>query len=73
MKINLDLAPFVKRHIVKSITYRLLSTLIGFIGMTIFTGSIKIGATFGLIEMLYKPLQYFIHERIWYKINYNTF
>lgn len=70
MKINLDLAPFVKRHIVKSITYRLLSTLIGFIGMTIFTGSIKIGAAFGLIEMLYKPLQYFIHERIWYKINY---
>ena len=70
MEKSIKFSPFVKRHIVKSITYRLLSTLIGFIGMTIFTGSIKIGATFGIIEMLYKPLQYFIHERIWYKINY---
>lgn len=31
------------------------------------TGNIKIGAAFGIAELLYKPLQYYIHERIWYK------
>jgi uncharacterized membrane protein len=31
------------------------------------TGKIEIGAAFGVIELLYKPIQYYIHERIWYK------
>jgi uncharacterized membrane protein len=56
-----------KRHILKSITYRVLSTCTGFLFIYLSTGSIKIGATFSLIEILYKPLQYYIHERIWYK------
>jgi uncharacterized membrane protein len=31
------------------------------------TGSIEVGATFGIVELVWKPIQYFIHERIWYK------
>jgi uncharacterized membrane protein len=31
------------------------------------TGSIEIGAAFGVVELIYKPIQYYIHERIWYK------
>jgi uncharacterized membrane protein len=31
------------------------------------TGSVKVGAAFGVAELLYKPIQYYIHERIWYK------
>jgi uncharacterized membrane protein len=31
------------------------------------TGKIELGAAFGVIELLYKPIQYYIHERIWYK------
>jgi hypothetical protein len=31
------------------------------------TGKIEFGAAFGIIELLYKPIQYYIHERIWYK------
>jgi uncharacterized membrane protein len=31
------------------------------------SGSIKIGAAFGVAELLFKPFLYFIHERIWYK------
>jgi uncharacterized membrane protein len=31
------------------------------------TGSIKFGAAFGVAELLYKPIQYYIHERIWYR------
>jgi uncharacterized membrane protein len=31
------------------------------------SGSIKVGAVFGVAELVYKPIQYYIHERIWYK------
>ena len=56
-----------KRHIVKTISYRVVSTLIGFLLMWLISGSIKIGAAFGVAELIYKPIQYYIHERIWYK------
>jgi len=56
-----------KRHIAKTVSYRLLSTLIGFTIMLIISGSVKIGAAFGVAELLYKPVQYYIHERIWYR------
>jgi len=56
-----------KRHIAKTISYRVISTMVGFIVMWAATGSVKIGAAFGVAELLYKPLQYYIHERVWYK------
>lgn len=56
-----------KRHLAKTISYRIISTFIGFIIMYSISGSIKIGAAFGIVELLYKPIQYYIHERIWYK------
>ncbi len=56
-----------KRHVAKTISYRIISTLIGFLIMYAVSGSIKIGAAFGLAELVYKPIQYYIHERIWYK------
>ncbi len=56
-----------KRHIAKTISYRILSTLIGFLLMWLISGSIKIGAAFGVAELIYKPIQYYLHERVWYK------
>ena len=56
-----------KRHIAKTISYRVISTLIGFGIMWFVSGSVKVGAAFGVAELLYKPIQYYIHERIWYK------
>jgi uncharacterized membrane protein len=56
-----------RRHIAKTISYRVLSTLIGFVIMWWVSGSIKVGAAFGIAELIYKPIQYYIHERIWYK------
>jgi uncharacterized membrane protein len=57
-----------KRHIAKTISYRIVSTLIGFLLMWLISGSIKVGAAFGLAELIYKPIQYYVHERIWYKL-----
>lgn len=56
-----------KRHIAKTISYRIISTLIGFIIMWAVSGSVKVGAAFGIAELVYKPLQYYIHERVWYR------
>jgi uncharacterized membrane protein len=56
-----------KRHLAKTVSYRIISALIGFSIMWWITGSIKFGAAFGLMELLYKPIQYYIHERIWYR------
>lgn len=56
-----------KRHIAKTISYRIVSTVIGFLIMWFATGSVKIGAAFGAAELIYKPIQYYLHERIWYK------
>ena len=56
-----------KRHIAKTISYRVVSTLIGFVIMWFVSGSVKVGAAFGIAELVYKPIQYYIHERIWYR------
>jgi uncharacterized membrane protein len=57
----------VKRHLVKTISYRVTSTSVGFLVMWGISGSVKIGAAFGVAELLFKPFLYFIHERVWYK------
>lgn len=56
-----------KRHLAKTISYRIISTLIGFLIMWAVSGSVTIGVAFGIAELLYKPIQYYIHERVWYR------
>lgn len=56
-----------KRHLAKTISYRIVSSGVGFIIMYIATGSLKFGAMFSVAELIYKPLQYYIHERVWYR------
>jgi uncharacterized membrane protein len=56
-----------KRHLAKTISYRLLSSGVGFLIVWLSTGSVKVGATFTIAELVYKPIQYYVHERIWYK------
>lgn len=56
-----------KRHIAKTISYRVISSGVGFLIVWLSTGSVKVGATFTIAELVYKPIQYYVHERIWYK------
>ena len=62
MKANMQ-----KRHIAKTISYRIISTTIGIVVVWGVSGSLKIGTAFGVAELVYKPIQYYIHERVWYK------
>lgn len=56
-----------KRHIAKTISYRIISTTIGIVVVWGVSGSLAIGTSFGIAELVYKPIQYYIHERVWYK------
>jgi uncharacterized membrane protein len=57
----------IKRHLAKTVSYRIISTTFGFLVMWLLTGNITIGAAFGIGELLFKPFLYFLHERVWYK------
>lgn len=57
----------VKRHIVKSISYRFLGTLqTALIGYAM-TGDWVVASSMGIVELCIKPVIYFVHERVWYK------
>ena len=56
-----------KRHLLKTITWRIVGTLDTIIISGILTGSLKIGAAIGGIELISKMVLYYLHERIWYK------
>lgn len=56
-----------KRHIAKTISYRIISTAIGILVVWSVSGSLKVGTAFGVAELIYKPIQYYIHERVWYR------
>lgn len=58
-----------KRHIVKSITWRIVGTLDTIILSGILTGSWKLGLAIGGVEIITKMILYFLHERAWYKFS----
>ena len=58
-----------KRHIAKTISWRVIGTLDTMILSAIITGSWKIGLTIGGIEVITKMALYFLHERAWYKFS----
>ena len=60
---NLD----VKRHILKTISYRIIGTLTTVIVAYLLGASIEISSLLGLGELILKPIFYFLHERIWFR------
>ena len=61
--------PSVKRHIAKTITWRIVGTLDTMVIGWLITGNPITGLKIGGIEMFTKMILYFIHERIWFKLN----
>ena len=56
-----------KRHIAKTISWRIIGTLDTMILSAIITGSWSMGLTIGGVEVITKMGLYFLHERAWYK------
>lgn len=57
----------VKRHIAKTISYRIVGSLQTMVIGYVLTGSFVASASIGFAELLIKPFIYFLHERVWYK------
>ncbi len=58
-----------KRHIAKTITWRIVGTFDTILLSYIITGNLKIGFTIGFVEVFTKMILYYFHERAWYKLS----
>lgn len=58
-----------KRHVLKTITWRIIGTLDTMIIAWFITGSWEWGLAIGGIEVFTKMILYFLHERAWYKFS----
>ena len=56
-----------KRHIAKTISWRVIGTLDTIILSGVITGSWSTALAIGGVEVFTKMILYFLHERIWYK------
>jgi len=62
--------PSVKRHIAKTITWRIVGTIDTMLIGWFITGNPMTGVKIGGVEVFTKMILYFFHERVWYKVNY---
>lgn len=58
-----------KRHILKAVTWRIVGTLDTMLLAWLITGNPMTGLKIGLAEVLTKLVLYYLHERLWFKIN----
>ena len=56
-----------KRHIAKAVSYRFLSTGLGFLAVWMGTGSMNAGILFSVADLVFKPVLYYLHDRVWFK------
>ena len=59
-----------KRHILKTITWRVVGTIDTIILGWIISGDPTIGLSVGGAELFTKMFLYYLHERIWYKTEF---
>lgn len=59
-----------KRSLVKTITWRLTGSGATFLISYIMTGNLSIAGTIAIIQIVSNTILYYIHERIWNKIQW---
>ncbi|MGA0277491.1 MAG: DUF2061 domain-containing protein [Candidatus Kariarchaeum pelagius] len=59
-----------KRHILKTITWRIVGTIDTIILGWLISGDPTIGLSVGGAELATKMILYYIHERVWYKFDF---
>ena len=59
----------VTRSVFKAISWRILATLTTTLVVYVITGSTEFAVTVGLIEGVAKIGLYFVHERLWNRLN----
>lgn len=59
-----------KRHLLKTVTWRLTGTLDTILLSWLITGNPWIGLKIGAAEIVTKMILYYLHERAWYRIDF---
>jgi uncharacterized membrane protein len=67
---RIPMAESRKRHIMKSISWRMIGTMDTIILSWIISGDPFTGLKIGSVEIITKMVLYYLHERSWYSINY---
>ena len=58
-----------KRHIAKTISWRLIGTLDTIVLSWLISGDLSLGLQIGFLEVITKMILYYFHERLWFKSN----
>jgi len=58
-----------KRHLAKTITWRIVGTIDTVLLSWLITGNPLTGLKIGFAEVFTKMILYYLHERVWFKIN----
>ena len=58
-----------KRHIAKTLTWRIIGSIDTFLISFILSGNINFGLSIASIEIFTKMILYYLHERFWYKFS----
>jgi len=56
-----------KRHVLKTITWRIIATIATILIVLAFTGNLELSLGAGAVEIIIKMVLYYLHERAWYK------
>lgn len=59
-----------KRHIIKTITWRIIGTIDTMLLAWLISGNPMIGLKVGGVEVITKMILYYFHERVWYNFNF---
>ena len=58
------------RHILKTLTWRIIGTIDTIVLSWLITGSLTLGFSIGGVEVVTKMILYYFHERVWYRYDF---
>ena len=67
---NIGIKESRKRHLLKTVTWRIIGTLDTILLSWFISGNPMTGLKIGVAEVVTKMILYYFHERAWYRVNF---
>jgi len=67
---NSSVSDSKKRHVLKTLSWRLVGTLDTILIGWLISGNPFVGLKIGIAEVITKMVLYYLHEKVWYKSNF---
>ena len=61
-----------KRSILKTVTFRVVATAVTMVLVFVFTDSLVLAGSVGLLDVILKLAIYYLHERLWERISWGS-